>query len=102
MSWRPCAEHDPQRLDNRRRGSAAQQGYGARHRQWAAMVLRRSPLCAICTTAPAHHADHIVPIKAGGARFELSNGQGLCTACHSRKSLRERRYGQTGIGGRQL
>ena len=33
--------------------------------------------------------DHIIPIKQGGAKYDQSNLQSLCWACHSRKSAEE-------------
>ncbi|MBR1439474.1 MAG: HNH endonuclease [Synergistaceae bacterium] len=29
--------------------------------------------------------DHIIPIEDGGAVFDLSNFQSLCSACHKKK-----------------
>ena len=62
------------------------------------MVLRRDPLCVTCRAAgyvpvnAATQADHIKPVAEGGTN-ELSNLQGLCRSCHSRKTARE-----TGLG----
>lgn len=72
------------------RGSASARGYGARHREWREAVLKRDPICRMCGAERSKHADHIVPVKRGGARFDLSNGQGLCHGCHNRKTARER------------
>ncbi|NBW22315.1 MAG: HNH endonuclease, partial [Caulobacteraceae bacterium] len=33
----------------------------------------------------------IVPIAAGGSRYDLANGQTLCISCHSRKTSAESR-----------
>jgi len=45
-------------------------------------------------TTPATVADHIVPINAGGSRFEAENGQGLCASCHGKKTLAEGAFGR--------
>lgn len=62
--------------------------YNAEHRVWAKRVLELHPICPC--GARATHADHIVPIADDPSlRFKLSNGQGLCVSCHSRKTLSE-------------
>ena len=78
------------------RGTSAQRGYmSLAHRAWRAAVLARYPVCVgLGCDRPATVADHIVPIKRGGPRYALSNGQGLCAACHAAKTRREERgYG---------
>ena len=88
---------------NRRRGSAAARGYGARWRLLRRMVLNRDPMCAHCGAA-ATDVDHIIPRRAGGADT-FANLQSLCKACHSRKTARrDGAFGRTpiidaGIGG---
>ena len=66
----------------------------ARWRATREAVLRAHPLCVTCLrdelTRPAVVVDHIVPLKAGGARFDWTNLQPLCVSCHNRKSLCER------------
>jgi 5-methylcytosine-specific restriction protein A len=58
-------------------------------RRLARLQLRREPLCAECFKAgriqPAEIADHIQPIREGGARLDRENLQSLCRSCHSRK-----------------
>lgn len=51
-----------------------------------AMVLRRDPVCKECKDAPSTDADHVTPIREGGAMWDLANLQGLC---HSAKTRRE-------------
>jgi 5-methylcytosine-specific restriction protein A len=46
-------------------------------------VLERDPVCRMCNAAPSTVADHLVPIRDGGARFDLSNGRGVCAPCHN-------------------
>lgn len=74
-----------------RRPSARKRGYDRRHEAWRAAVLRRDPWCRRCTVRRSEHADHITPIRKGGARFDLKNGQGLCQSCHNAKTAREDR-----------
>lgn len=61
------------------------------------MVLARDPLCVHCEEAgrvtPATVADHITPLDpldpyAGD--WSMENGQGLCHACHNRKTSTEK------------
>lgn len=49
-----------------------------------------NPSCASCGE-PAWCVDHIVPIEAGGAVWNLDNLQSLCRRCHNRKSQDEYR-----------
>lgn len=62
-------------------------------RRVRAAVLRDVPLCAACGArgrlVAAKVVDHIQPIKSGGARFDRTNLQSLCVACHNRKTARE-------------
>jgi len=39
--------------------------------------------------AASTEADHIVPIRAGGAKYDMANGQGACKPCHARKTAIE-------------
>ena len=58
-------------------------------RRLSKMQLRREPLCVVCYRAgritPAEIADHIIPIRDGGARLDMSNLQSLCRGCHNKK-----------------
>ena len=83
-----CTAHEARRAPqerayDRRRPGARARGYDRRHEEWRADVLARDRMCRMCLSAPATVADHIVPIRDGGARFDLRNGQGLCGPCHS-------------------
>ena len=59
------------------------------HKAWAAAVKRRDGYrCVVpgCDSKGRVIADHIVEITDGGARFDPSNGETLCIACHNRKT----------------
>ena len=62
-------------------------------RRLSRMQLMREPLCVVCYGAgritPAEIADHIMPIRDGGARLDLSNLQSLCRGCHNKKHNKE-------------
>lgn len=79
------------------RPNAAQRGYcDNSHKQWRmAVLIRDAYQCQVCKKICGGkrdaHADHILPISQGGARYDLENGQCLCAACHARKTLREQR-----------
>jgi 5-methylcytosine-specific restriction protein A len=75
---------------NAARGTAAERGYDAAHRKWRAQILARDPICRACGVEPSTFADHIVPLRLGGAKLDLSNGQGMCKWCHQAKRGRER------------
>lgn len=62
-----------------------------RWRRLRRAVLLAQPLCRCGELAT--EADHIVPIDQGGAKWARANLQGLCKACHSRKTMAEREDG---------
>jgi len=66
-----------------------------RWRQVREIVLARDLICVVCREEAANEADHIVAIARGGEVWDLSNLQGLCASCHSKKTRRE---GATGVG----
>jgi len=51
--------------------------------------LQKNPLCEVCLKEKASAADHIVPIKQGGAALDINNLQSLCGSCHGKKSIKE-------------
>lgn len=85
------------------RPSSHQRGYGATWRRLRLMMLARHPICADPfdvhaqqhEVVPAVDVDHILPRSQGG-RDEESNLQGLCHACHSRKTALENNFGWQG------
>lgn len=88
-----CPAH--QRQAEQARGTARQRGYGTRHeQQFRAAVLARDPVCVLCRTAPARHADHHPRSRrdlaaAGLDPDDPQHGRGLCGPCHSRETARE-------------
>lgn len=57
-------------------------------RAFRADYIRLNPYCRVCDEDTAE-VDHIVPIKAGGAKWSEENLQPLCKSCHSRKTRSE-------------
>jgi len=61
-------------------------GSTRRHRAWRLAVLERDHwTCQVrvkCEGAKASHADHVVPLSEGGARFDLANGRASCAPCN--------------------
>lgn len=58
---------------------------------WRNAVLARDGYrCRECglhdPTGKQLEADHIVPLAAGGAKLDVTNGRALCRACHSAKT----------------
>ncbi len=90
---RYCEKHKPQaeREYNRygRDGDSKSFYNSKAWRRIANAQLKREPLCAECLkegrVTPAEIADHIQPIREGGARLDMENLQSLCRACHNRK-----------------
>lgn len=71
------------------RPSAAKRGYGYTWSKLRKMVLAQQPICRVdgCWE-PSTEVDHILPRRRGGTD-DLDNLQGLCKACHSRKTVKE-------------
>jgi len=65
------------------RESAALRGYDRDWRALRAAYLRHHPTCARCGRA-ATMVDHRIPLRAGGARLDVSNLRALCWSCHRR------------------
>jgi len=65
------------------------------YRAWRGQVISRAG--GVCEWAgcgrrePRMFADHIVELKDGGAAFDPANGQCLCGAHHSLKTVRQKR-----------
>ena len=61
-----------------------------RYLRLKAQVLAKQPLCAHCQqrglVAAAIELDHIQPVAGGGDKWDRKNCQGLCRACHRKKS----------------
>jgi len=66
------------------------------HREWRSVVVARSgercqgPACVGTAAGGRLFADHIRELRDGGAPFDPANGQALCGACHTRKTLASR------------
>lgn len=77
------------------RPNAAARGYcSKKHRVWReAVLLADAFACRQCgSIGNSHHADHITPVsERPDLRYETSNGQCLCPACHMRKTMAEAR-----------
>lgn len=85
-----CDGH--KRQAERRRGSAAQRGYGHRHRnRFRKGVLKKHPTCVLCKQAPSTVADHW-PIDRrtlelrGADPDDPIHGRGLCQSCDSKQT----------------
>jgi 5-methylcytosine-specific restriction protein A len=93
---RYCPQHAPQYVapHEAARATASERGYGARWRRLRTMALSRNPICAdpwgvhakAGQVIAAVDVDHILPRSQGGQDV-LENLQGLCHACHSRKTV---------------
>ncbi len=59
------------------------------HRTWrAAVIARAGHACQRCGRRGVRlFADHIVELRDGGAALDVTNGQALCGACHTTKTV---------------
>lgn len=97
-----CSAHkrEARRYDEHR-GSAHSRGYDRAWQKLREVILLRDPFCVICRKQPATEVDHIVAKRFGGGD-EWENLQGLCKACHTRKTDKENRNGvQSGVAASQ-
>jgi len=85
-----AARRDRQRQPDTRPDSTAR-GYDATWERLSKMLRRERPVCELCQVRPSRLVDHIVPLRAGGARLEIENLQALCIACHARKTAADGR-----------
>jgi 5-methylcytosine-specific restriction protein A len=86
MPWQPPKHRPQKRGEKDGRPSSTQRGYGGAWARLRRMVLARDPICVLCRQAPSTVADHIIPLRRGGAN-SLDNLQGCCTRCHNRKTV---------------
>ncbi|MBO4394634.1 MAG: HNH endonuclease [Spirochaetales bacterium] len=97
-----CSEHkkimDAQ-YDRRLRDRDADAFYhSSKWKRLRYQFLSEHPFCEECRRhgrlTRATVADHIIPIRQGGAMLDEDNLQALCSSCHSSKSIKEgSRYG---------
>ena len=93
---------DCRHLEAKERGRATKalsrggRGYGRTHQRWRLRVLAADPVClwpiavGVQCIRPATVADHVVPVAvAPELRYNLDNGQGLCSGHHAIKTAQE-------------
>lgn len=85
-----CSVHTTPKVDPRPNSRA--RGYDHSWEKTAAAVRREEPWCRLHLArnqkVSTAHVDHIVP-RARGGTDDRSNLQGLCSSCHSSKTVRE-------------
>ena len=85
-----CSEHtkkvvqDRMKQQDKKRGSAAQRGYGHLWRQVRRLKLAHNPICELCEGWRGLTVHHIVPIEDGGELLDMDNLQTLCRDCHEK------------------
>ncbi|MFP4539300.1 MAG: AAA family ATPase, partial [Dichotomicrobium sp.] len=89
-------ERERRRAFDKRRGSSAERGYGAKWRRAREAFLARNPLCVRCldhdVVAASEAVDHIVPHRGDMRLFwDRKNWQALCITCHNAKTAGEAR-----------
>jgi len=71
------------KLYDQARGSRHVRGYDTRWTKFRLYYLRQHPICSKCAN-PATLIHHIVDLKKHGDKYEDSNLQPLCVACHNK------------------
>jgi len=94
MAWKAKTLRITQKPD-KRRGTAAERGYGRAWQKARAAYLAEHPLCVIALThrsdevVAAKVVDHIVPHRGDQVLFwDVSNWQAGCKRCHDAKTAR--------------
>lgn len=88
---------DTKRQNARRRSDIVQRGGGSgwRWQKIRKAVLMENPLCAACERAgrisAAEEVDHIIALINGGTD-DRHNLEGLCKACHAKKTADDLGY----------
>ncbi len=92
-----CEEHTRKRKQEgeRKRNQARKKSKAvyatARWSRLRIQVLMDQPYCVgyegVQCYQPSAEVDHIVPIEDGGEPYDRDNLQGLCKACHSKKTF---------------
>jgi 5-methylcytosine-specific restriction endonuclease McrA len=77
-----------ERAYDRERRSAAKRGYDAVWRELRASFLARHPTCCVCGEA-ATEVDHIIPLRALGARLDEQSAAIMQTASFEEDTQRE-------------
>lgn len=77
------------------RPPAHKRGYDSRWYRVRRSYIIKHPLCEKCSllgrTVMAAIVDHIVPLSAGGPKYDHSNLQSLCRSCHALKTAEDAR-----------
>lgn len=79
------ANPDKVRVNHQRRRERAQNAEGSHTRQeWLEVIQKQGGACATCGQVVTLVRDHIIPLSKGGSDY-ISNIQGLCRSCNSKK-----------------
>jgi 5-methylcytosine-specific restriction enzyme A len=82
-------DRSARRRNDDKQGRAVQVYHSKRWLMVRKHVLDRDPICKMCDKALSTQVDHITPMSEGGDEYNPAALQGLCDACHWRKSARE-------------
>jgi len=106
---RYCPRHQPTpadrteqyRIDYAVRGPAHKRGYDAAWTRARNAYIAAHPLCEMCLAdgrvRGGEIVDHIVPLSAGGQKFDTDNLQTLCRKHHAVKTLTDKRGGVSNL-----
>jgi 5-methylcytosine-specific restriction enzyme A len=76
-----CPEHQSKRWDDGRANSG-ERGYDSQWNRFSKWYKRRHPICSC--GQPTYIPHHKVPLSEGGSKYDESNLEPLCIACHNR------------------
>lgn len=90
-----CADHRGlRRKGTKERPGTKARGYGGRWPKVSKLYRKLHPLCEHCEAegrvTAGELVDHIIPVRAGGARLAFGNLQTLCRPCHGKKTEKDR------------
>ncbi|MFE3326884.1 HNH endonuclease [Streptomyces sp. NPDC059176] len=84
-----CEAHQRKPWANKSKAWGA--GSTRKWREFRADRLRAEPQCRWCGAKDELEVDHIIPLSAGGSKWDPDNVQTLCATCHDVKSSQDRR-----------
>lgn len=89
--WKRANKEKGRVYENKRRARKNEGGGSFTVSEWRDVVNRQDGRCLACGKKAKLTIDHVIPVSKGGSS-DISNIQGLCGPCNSKKSDREIDY----------
>jgi 5-methylcytosine-specific restriction endonuclease McrA len=83
----PNYKHNLRQAEYRRRALEKSSVGSFTAKEWIAVCDRQKHRCAMCNKRKRLTVDHVIPLSKGGSNF-ITNIQGLCHSCNSKKGAK--------------